>query len=49
MVSGNGKRVEKAQIAKSGNGYIAKREDASQSCMNWMQVELMICGNPRMK
>ena len=30
VTSNEGKRIEKAQIAKSGNDYIAKREDAPQ-------------------
>jgi hypothetical protein len=30
VTSGNGKRIEKVQIAKGGSGYLAKREDAPQ-------------------
>jgi hypothetical protein len=30
VTSGDGKRIEKVQIAKAGSGYIAKREDAPQ-------------------
>ncbi len=30
VTSGNGKRIEKVQIAKNGKDYIAKREDAPQ-------------------
>ena len=30
VTSGNGKRIEKVQIAKNGKDYIAKREDVPQ-------------------